>query len=285
MFFRILTVFALALALTACNAVKKDGQYYQDDGPPRFRKGPDPDSVPDAVPRNESISRYGNKPYTALGQRFVPMNSAHGFRQTGHASWYGRKYHGNRTSSGETYDMYAMTAAHPTLPLPSYVHVRNLDNNREVVVRVNDRGPFLNSRIIDLSYMAAQKLGIVATGTGRVKIRTVFAGETPKVSTNSVSGASVPVASVNSASGADIVIRYMLQAGSFASTSNAERMRRKLQQGGYDNVRIERVIVSGRQYHRVQIGPYETKRAAGLIADTIEEVLNSPVSMVTTGAG
>ncbi len=275
MFFRILTVFALALALTACNAVKKDGKYYQDDGPPRFKKGPNPDSVPNAVPRNESISRYGNKPYTALGQRFVPMNSAQGFRQTGHASWYGRKYHGNRTSSGETYDMYAMTAAHPTLPLPSYVHVRNLDNNREVVVRVNDRGPFLNSRIIDLSYMAAQKLGIVATGTGRVKIRTVFAGEKPKVATNSASSASVPVA----------VIRYMLQAGSFASTSNAERMRRKLRQGGYDNVRIERVIVSGRQYHRVQIGPYETRRAAGLIADTIEEVLNSPVSVVTTSAG
>ncbi len=276
---RLLPVLALCGLLAACGTTGKGGRYYEDDGPPRFRKGPNPDRVPDAVPRNEPLSRTGNSPYTALGKRFVPMREARGFSQTGYASWYGRKYHGNRTSSGEEYDMYAMTAAHPVLPLPSYVRVRNLANNREVTVKVNDRGPFLNDRIIDLSYMAAKKLGVVETGTAKVKIHTVFAGDTPRANRQlAAAPAAAPVAVAAGGS-------FMLQAGSFGSPANAEMLVRRLESGGYGNVRVQQVTVSGRNYHRVQVGPYPDRRSAELIAATLEDFLRSPVSVVAAGAG
>ena len=136
--------------------------------------------IEDAVPRNEPVSRYGNPAsYVVYGKRYYTMPSSKGHRERGIASWYGTKFHGQRTSSGETYDMYKMTAAHKTLPLPSYVEVRNLRNNRTIVVKVNDRGPFVHDRIIDLSYVAAAKLGIQEDGTGLVEIRALDA-ETPR---------------------------------------------------------------------------------------------------------
>jgi rare lipoprotein A len=162
--------------LAACGTLERGGSgggYYQDDGPPRRGEGPDPRSVPDAVPRVEPPSAGGNRPYQALGRSYRPMASARGYREKGEASWYGRKYHGRRTSNGEVYDMFAMSAAHPTLPLPTYVRVTSLNNGRSVVVRVNDRGPFLGGRIIDLSWMAAEKLGIAGSGTGRVEVAAI----------------------------------------------------------------------------------------------------------------
>ncbi|MQM36214.1 Endolytic peptidoglycan transglycosylase RlpA [wastewater metagenome] len=134
-------------------------------------------SLPDATPKEVPRSRYGNPDsYEVLGRRYHVMSDASGFRQRGIASWYGKKFHGRRTSSGEPYDMYAMTAAHKTLPLPSWVEVTNLDNGRKAVVKVNDRGPFAKGRIIDLSYAAATKLGVVSTGTAPVSIRVVGPG-------------------------------------------------------------------------------------------------------------
>lgn len=135
---------------------------------------PDPASIPDAVPKQEYLSATGNQPeYTALGHTYHVLATSRGYDRTGIASWYGPKFQGQRTSSGEIFDMYAMTAAHRTLPLPTYVEVTNLVNGRKAIVKVNDRGPFKKNRLIDLSYMAALKLGIVATGTARVRVRAV----------------------------------------------------------------------------------------------------------------
>lgn len=148
------------------------------DGP--GRSIPDASELPNATPKDVPRSRYGNpESYEVLGQRYHVMSDASGFHQRGIASWYGRKFHGQRTSSGEPYDMYAMTAAHKTLPLPSWVEVTNLDNGRKAVVKVNDRGPFAKGRIIDLSYAAATKLGVVSPGTAPVSIRVVGPGYTP----------------------------------------------------------------------------------------------------------
>lgn len=142
--------------------------------------------VQDAVPRPEPLSRYGNPAsYVVYGKRYYTMPSSKGYRQRGIASWYGTKFHGKRTSSGETYDMYKMTAAHKTLPLPSYVEVENLRNGRTIVVKVNDRGPFLHDRIIDLSFVAAAKLGIQEDGTGLVEVRAIDT-ETPLQAARSI---------------------------------------------------------------------------------------------------
>lgn len=145
------------------------GGFYLDDGP---GSGPpvDPASVPDAVPRPEPLHPRANRPYVVFERQYVPMTRLEPFRERGVATWYGRRYHGQRTSSGEPYDMYAMTAAHPTLPIPSYAEVTHLRNGRRVVVRVNDRGPFLHGRVIDLSWIAAARLGYVQAGSAEVEV-------------------------------------------------------------------------------------------------------------------
>ena len=159
----------LPALLAACSSQPPSG--VRDSAPDRKL---DPDTIVDAVPRDEPRSRYGNpKSYAVFGRRYQVMESSAGHREKGIASWYGSKFHGRRTSSGEAYDMYAMTAAHKNLPLPTYVRVTNLRNGRSAVVKVNDRGPFHDNRIIDLSYAAATKLGILATGTGLVEISAI----------------------------------------------------------------------------------------------------------------
>ena len=161
---------AMAAVLAACSSTKtRPGGFYQNDGPPD-RVPADILRTPDAVPRVEPVHRFANRPYTALGRSYTPMTEDKPFRQRGLASWYGRQFHGNRTSSGEIYDMFAMTAAHPTLPIPSYVRVRHLRSGATVIVRVNDRGPFKPDRVIDLSYAAAVRLGYAAAGTAEVEV-------------------------------------------------------------------------------------------------------------------
>ncbi len=154
------------------------GGYYKDDGPDDVIPE-NLDAIPDAEPRDEPLHRFANRPYHVMGQSFVPATEVRAFRQRGHASWYGRRFHGKPTSSGEPYDMYAMTAAHPTLPIPSYARVTHLDNGRSVVVRVNDRGPFLRGRVIDLSYAAAHKLGYVNSGSAQVEVEQILPSEAP----------------------------------------------------------------------------------------------------------
>jgi peptidoglycan lytic transglycosylase len=167
---------ALALALSACST---PGGYYKGDGP-GGRPPVDLDRIADAKPRVEPLKSGANGPYTVLGRKYVPYTSLQAYRQRGVATWYGRKFHGKRTASGETYDMYAMTAAHTILPIPSYARVTNLANGRSVVVRINDRGPFHRERIIDLSYAAAYKLGYVNMGSANVEVEAILPGKSAK---------------------------------------------------------------------------------------------------------
>ena len=163
----------MALLAAGCGSAPRKGAYYSDDGPPA--SVPDGlDNVPDAVPRDESFNRFANRPYTVFGVTYVPVVDREPFRQRGIASWYGRKFQGQKTASGEPYDMFKMTAAHKTLPIPSYAKVTNLANGKSVVVRINDRGPFHSNRIIDLSYAAASRIGIAAKGSGMVEVERVF---------------------------------------------------------------------------------------------------------------
>ncbi len=167
---------ALAIALGGCGTpAKRPGGYYLDDGP----GGKPPanlDSIPDAVPRVEPINRGTARPYVVMGKSYTPMTSQGPYKARGIATWYGSRYHGKQTSSGETYDMYAMTAAHTTLPIPSYARVTNLKNGKSVVVRINDRGPFVEGRIIDLSYTAAHRIGVLAGGSAMVEVESILPG-------------------------------------------------------------------------------------------------------------
>jgi rare lipoprotein A len=170
---------AIALIFVAgCSSTpeKRPGGYYKDDGPGDSAKLA---SIPDAVPRAEPLHRWANRPYEAMGRKYVPLTRVGVYTQRGTASWYGKRFHGNPTSSGEKYDMYKMTAAHPILPIPSYVRVTNVANRRSVVVRVNDRGPFHAGRAIDLSYAAASKLGYLTQGSAEVQIEQIVPGGAP----------------------------------------------------------------------------------------------------------
>jgi len=156
-------------------AISKGGGYYLDDGP-----GENPpanlEAIPDAAPRVDPLHRGAMRPYTVMGRNYVPMTAVEPYRARGVASWYGRRYHGKLTSTGEIYDMYGMSAAHPTLPLPSYVRVTSVATGKSVIVRVNDRGPFIDSRLIDLSYTAAYKLGVLTGGSALVDVEAVVPG-------------------------------------------------------------------------------------------------------------
>jgi rare lipoprotein A len=224
-------------------------------------KDVDVSGVPDAVPRKEPKSRYGNpKSYVVFGKRYYTMNSSEGFSQRGIASWYGEKFHGRKTSSGEVYDMYKMTAAHKELPLPSYVRVINISNGREVVVRVNDRGPFHENRIIDLSYAAAKKLGIVAKGTGLVEIQILDGSRSAQ-----------PVQATAPIRGADAEgpVPFYLQVGAYAYLKNAEVMREKIRYLIKEPVNILDASSNGRSLFRVRIGPLLTINASDVTAKTL----------------
>ena len=271
---------SLMLALGACatkpkapsTAATKPGGYYQDDGP-SANPPANLDQIADATPRNERYHSGANKPYTVLGRSYVPVINNDAFRQEGIASWYGKQVHGKPTSIGETYDMNAMTAAHPTLPLPSYVRVSNPANARAVVVRVNDRGPFHADRIIDLSYVAAAKLGIIARGSGRVIVERVFAGE-PQVAI----AAPAPTPSLISVSPitTDAGELY-LQLGAFSSAENAEQFRTRVA-AELDWNREPVTITSRDRLHRVRMGPYKSRDDAEAMAKRVSATLHfSPV--------
>ncbi len=208
------------------------------------KRPPDLSRVPDAVPRSEPRSASGNpRFYEVLGQRYYVLDTASGYRERGVASWYGEKFHGRRTSSGEPYDMYAMTAAHKTLPLPAYVRVTNLQNGKSVVVRVNDRGPFVDNRLIDLSYAAAVKLDMTRSGTAMVEIESIG----PSSREHSVQTAAAP----SSGDG------MFIQAGAFRSKANAESLVRRIESEvpGSHKVFVLQDHVDGQPIYRVRVGP------------------------------
>lgn len=215
---------------------------------------PDVSRVPDAVPIPEPKSRGGNAPtYVVFGQTYRVLQSSRGFTQTGTASWYGSKFHGHQTSNGEVYDMYAMTAAHTRLPLPTYVRVTNLDNNRQVIVRVNDRGPFVGNRVIDLSYAAAHRLDMLKTGTARVRIEAIDPVQWQ--AQNKRRGNSPPAATpvMTSTSQAD---RVFLQVAALGDAQAAQRLQQRVQSLTQAPVRVLQDSGASSLY-RVQVGPLQ----------------------------
>lgn len=232
----------------------------------------------DAVPKQEKRTRAGNPDtYVVLGKRYYVMKESTGYVERGTASWYGNKFHGRKTSNGETYNMYAMTAAHKTLPIPSYLQVTNLDNGKSVVVRVNDRGPFHGDRIIDLSYAAASKLGFAQNGTGRVELRAIEPGE-PKTVTASVgthaTQSSQPPAATPSPTPAQATTsnQLFLQLGSFISQHNAESLRAQLALNNVTSARVEKTEVDRKNIYRVRIGPIASVEEADSLASRIHEL-------------
>lgn len=279
---------------------KMGGGYYKDDGP--IMEVPyDLDALPEPEPRLEPLHRFANKPYSVLGQNYSPKSAVEPFKQRGVASWYGRKFHGQRTSSGEHYDMFKLTAAHPTLPIPSYARVTNLANGKNVIVRINDRGPFHSSRIIDLSYAAAYRLGYQNGGSAKVEVEAVLPGGPPAPSPEVVlikeaeQGSSVALASTGNvtedplaafaaneveaptpAPPANVDVQatgkasgdsVWLQLGAFGTQTGAEAFRAKVADGLKWLAPV--TLMANGPVWRVRTGPFPTRLAATQAAERI----------------
>jgi rare lipoprotein A len=254
------------------------GGYYLDDGP-----GEHPPAglqeVPDAIVRAEPMSKYANRPYVVFGKTYTPMAADAAFSQRGMASWYGKKFHGQRTSSGEIYDMYKMSAAHPTLPIPSYARITSLSSGQQVIVRINDRGPFHASRIVDVSYTAALKLGLLGKGSHEVELERLLPGDSVRIA------AAAPPATVttqpvvapmledrtSAAVDAPAVVTpvakatdgYYLQLGAYSRPDRAAEVREKLLVTGV--LEMVEVVQSG-FVHRLYGGPFASREAALKVA-------------------
>ncbi len=257
----LLSLICLPLLFTGCSTSRYSQKH---DGAPKGGEI-DFDSVADAIPKTEKLSRYGNPlTYVVRGKRYYRLASSEGYSEQGIASWYGTKFHGHRTSSGEPFDMYSMTAAHKTLPLPTYARVTNLDNQRSIIIKVNDRGPFHDERIIDLSYVAAGKLGILSKGTGRVEVVALTSAEPEKLP------------------------HYLLQVGAFQTQVNAIALKQKLlNRINYDTKVISARTGSGPIF-RVQIGPFTNEKKAHtlkrhLIDDGFSGTIVIPSTINTSG--
>lgn len=310
---RVLSICLLCGLIAACGA-RKGGGYYKDDGP-----GDNPpanlDRVPDAVPKIEPLARGPNRPYTALGQSFTPDTSGRPYRVQGRASWYGRKFHGKPTSNGERYDMYGMTAAHPTLPIPSYVRVTRVSTGKTVVLRVNDRGPFIASRVIDLSYVAAYKLGVLAPGSAEVIVERIMPEEIsgwraqaptaapppimasappPTPLTQTTAPAAPPPAPARdqttismATSNAEVSTvstvspgGFYLQAGAFSDPTRAQSMAAdltgKVPPDLSASIKIEQ---SSGNLYRVRIGPFASRDAASQASERLRDRAGLPTTL------
>ena len=313
----LLAAAVLALALSGCGTTAKrdsgthppsrGGGYYLDDGP-GANPPPDLDGIPDAVPRLEPIRAATSRPYVVMGRSYTPMTALQPYKARGIATWYGRRYHGKQTSSGEVYDMYAMTAAHTTLPIPSYARVTHLATGKSVVVRVNDRGPFIDGRLIDLSYTAAHKLGVLAGGSAMVEVESIIPGQTgpvapaPPITAPLPDPAVAPVAVVaetapppapaaeappapptaapTAAVKSEATPGHFLQFGAFGSESNAQDFlgRLRSQVGGL----AENLHIYARDgLFRVHAGPYASPAEARQAAERIGHTLGSKPVMFT----
>ncbi|HMA31651.1 MAG TPA: septal ring lytic transglycosylase RlpA family protein [Casimicrobiaceae bacterium] len=309
----------MVLALAACSSVptrgpsraapagggSSSGGYYLDDGP-GANPPPNLDAVPDAVPRLEPLSAAANRPYTVLGQEYVPATTLKPYHEVGLASWYGRRYNGQRTSIGEIYDMYAMTAAHPTLPLPSYARVTNLATGKSVVVRVNDRGPFLRGRIIDLSYAAAYKLGIAKNGSGEVAVDALLPDAGMQLARAATPAAAPVEASVGARVEAPVVATpasvaasatlptavarpellpvaatpggFTVQLGAFANYSNARAFLAHVE-NQLAQAQVEPRIRQAGGLYRVYVGPYPAHDEAWRMGERITRAFGFPTTV------
>ncbi|MDR0996965.1 MAG: septal ring lytic transglycosylase RlpA family protein [Zoogloeaceae bacterium] len=318
---RLLITVCAALLLVACGGGKptrtggtipapQGGGYYQDDGP--GERIPDNlDAIPDATPKKEALNRFANRPYSVLGKSYVPMTAIKPFAQTGVASWYGKKFHGQKTAIGETYDMFGMTAAHPTLPLPSYARVRNPANGKQVVVRVNDRGPFHAGRIVDLSYAAAHRLNIIGKGSAKVELTLIVPGQNDQpapvpapapvqvaATPNPLPPAAEPPAydenemealaeslsaedeqpptpapaATTATSTPSPALSFFVQLGAFSDPGNAQTLKSRLARDtGLPESAF--VIDQARTISRVRLGPYASRLEAEAVAARIASLL------------
>lgn len=281
---------------TELGKTKKSGGYYLDDGP-----GDNPpaniDAIPDAVPRIEPLLARANKPYIALGNSYTPMTEFQPYKKRGIASWYGKRYHGQKTSAGEVYDMYGMTGAHTILPIPSYVRVTNPENQKTVIVRINDRGPFHSDRLIDLSYAASYKLGLAGKGSGIVDVETIDArkfvqnpspASAQKVAASNESDVIVePLKSSDIPAPAVVENRpattqekvnappgsgTFVQVGAFKSADNAGVLSKKIMgQNLVENTPVNSWYNQG--VYRVRIGPYANRAEAEVAASKVKKAL------------
>jgi rare lipoprotein A len=226
------------------------------DGPPRSGSVIPRDLPEDPVPRKEPKSRYGNGPfYEALGKRYEVMGSSYGYQERGVASWYGNKFHGRQTSSHERYDMYAMTAAHKSLPLPTYVRVRNLRNHKSVIVRVNDRGPFVANRIIDLSYSAALRLDMIRQGTSLVEVTAISFDTPPSPPPVARAAPEVKPDKTKAIVPEKTEVDIYVQVGAFGDAENARRRFALLRSGGVGNAFVLEDYSQSPALYRIRIGP------------------------------
>jgi rare lipoprotein A len=245
----------------------KPGGYYLDDGP-GDNPPADLDSIPEPVPRTEPINNYTSRPYTVLGRTYAPHAQLAPYKERGIATWYGKRYHGQKTSSGEVYDMYAFSAAHTLLPLPSYARVTNVANGKSVVVRVNDRGPFHGDRLIDLSYAAAHRIGIVGQGSAMVEVETLIPGSggAPVVSSAPVAPAPVAVPVSIEAGG------MFVQLGAFSVEENADAFLRKMRLD-LSWLASSMQLYRGGGLYKVHAGPYPNRGEAESAAERIRREL------------
>ena len=272
----------------------RGGGYYLDDGP-HANPPANLEAVPDAVPRAEPLHRGAQRPYVVMGRNYVPMTALAPYRARGVASWYGRRYHGKLTSNGETYDMYGMSAAHPTLPLPSFVRVTSVDNGKSVILRVNDRGPFIDSRLIDLSYTAAYKLGIIKGGSALVDVELIQPG-VPEAAVTAAPAAvpapipaapapSAPVSVKSSAPETAVVVPaertlplaaerggVYLQLAAFGSKENADAYASRLR-ADVDWLADQLQVQARDGLFRVRAGPYASPDNARQTAQRISQLV------------
>jgi len=251
--------------------LRRPGGFYTDDSPDMPVPG-DLEALPDAEPKPEPLHATANDSYTVFGRNYTPLHTATGYKRQGTASWYGRKFHGQRTVSGEVYNMYAMTAAHPTLPIPSYARITNLENKRSVVVRINDRGPFGSGRIMDVSYAAAVKLGFAEATLAPVDVEGIATVPVPALVTEHEEPRPV-IATASNKRG------IFLQLGAFGSRANAENFRDRVQR--QLDIKGEFGIELRDKLYRVQLGPYRDRTAASAMAARIRASLEiKPVVVV-----
>ena len=294
--FRIyLSILILLSMLTGCASVpsfknegvttpsKKGGGYYLDDGP-----GDHPpeniDAIPDATPKVEPFNARANQPYIALDNKYIPMTSFYPYKERGVASWYGKRYHGKKTSIGEYYDMYSMTGAHTTLPIPCYVRVTNTENGKSIIVRINDRGPFKKDRVIDLSFAAAYKLRLSDKGSGPVEVELIdprqFSAlkKTPDVITEKIKEKEVTPTQVKTEEAIANEPLY-IQAGAFKNEKNADLLLKQLSEMKLENTPPFKKQFSEDLFH-VVIGPFNSKNEATNIADLIKSKIKISIFVI-----
>jgi rare lipoprotein A len=270
-----LSAATLSLLLASCSSVSL---FEESDGRPDQK--PDLDQISEPVPRAQPRSKYGNPDsYVVFGKRYHVMPTSDGYRERGIASWYGTKFHGRKTSSGEPYDMYQFTAAHKTLPLPTYARVTNLKNGRSIIVKINDRGPFHDNRLIDLSYAAAYKLGISAAGTGLVEVAAINPAA-PQPRTIQAAAPAEPAAVARADGDRQVIpavelagdrpVGMYVQVGAYSDRSNAERMRLRLAQADITDIRLSRIDSEDNSVYRVRIGPLTNVERADELTSVLQ---------------